>query len=110
MERYTIHPSLRFQGNYAKMAILVGAYTIGKERIFKGIAEHLDCKVWANAKRLKTWASLEDAEINRRISPDRKSAEVHVVDQRQLSWSGLEKVNKYCTVLYIVLYWFGLER
>jgi len=89
--QHTVHQIDDLKGNYAKMAILVGAYTIGKERIFKGIAEHLDCKVWANAKRLKTWASLEDAEINRRISPDRKSAEVHVVDQRQLSWSGLEK-------------------
>ena len=38
-------------GQHKNLVILVGGYTIGKERIFKGIAEALDCKVWANTKR-----------------------------------------------------------
>ena len=38
-----------------KTLVVVGAYTIGKERIFKAIAEALDAKLWAETRRVSTW-------------------------------------------------------
>jgi len=59
--------------------ILVGAYGIGKERIFKAILEDLGCKVWGDNSRVKTWRCLEDGEILSRLVGDRRRAQVHVI-------------------------------
>jgi len=91
---HTIQQVENVMEQYDNVAVLVGAYTIGKERIFKGIAAHLDCKVWANPNRLRTWQALEDAEINARITKDRRQATVHVIEQKKLNWAGLEQQFK----------------
>ena len=47
--------------------VIVGAYTIGKERIFKAIVEALDANLWAENKRVATWNCLSDqAGVSRR--------------------------------------------
>jgi len=85
----TVELVVEFLASHPSTAVLVGAYMIGKERIFKAVARELDCNVWAEPRRVKTWECLGDREIlNRRVA-DRSKAVVQVVQQRQLHWAGL---------------------
>ena len=62
--------------------VMVGAYTVGKERIFKAIAAGLEAKVWGDKKRVKTWNCLDDQEILGRVVADRTVAQVQVVSNQ----------------------------
>jgi len=79
-------------------AVLVGAYTLGKERIFKAVAKELKSKLWTQPHRLRVWKKLEDQEILEKLVEKRDEAQVHVVDNRLISWGALgqeiEKVGK----------------
>jgi len=74
--------------------VLVGAYTIGKERIFKAIAEALDSKLWAENRRLSTWQCLGDSDILDRVVKDKTKARVHVVPMKDLNYGALAKLHK----------------
>lgn len=78
-----------FVANRPDTVVMVGAYTVGKERIFKAIAAGLEAKVWGDTKRVRTWRCLEDSEILGRLVGDRKRAQVHVVMNQLISWPKL---------------------
>ena len=63
----------------------MGAYLIGKERIFKAIAEALDCKLWADNSRVGTWKCLEDGEVLGRLVADRRRAQVQVISNNLIT-------------------------
>ena len=69
--------------------VMVGAYTVGKERIFKAIAAGLEAKVWGDRKRRRTWTCLEDKEILDRVVDDRKKAQVQVLMNQLVCWPKL---------------------
>jgi len=69
--------------------VMVGAYTVGKERIFKAIAEDLKSKVWGDKRRVKTWRCLNDPAILNRVENDRNRAQVQVVMNNLISWPKL---------------------
>jgi len=69
--------------------VMVGAYTVGKERIFKAIASGLEAKVWGDTKRVRTWRCLEDSEILGRLVGDRKRAQVQVIMNQLIGWPKL---------------------
>ena len=71
--------------------VLCGAYSVGKERIFKSIAVELDCKLWTSAARVKVWHCLQDRDILDRMVRDRSQARVQVVDMRVVGWGGLSQ-------------------
>ncbi len=62
--------------------VAVGSYTIGKERIFKAIAEETGSKVWANSEKARVLRALRDGDIDGRLVPARADARVHVVDMK----------------------------
>jgi len=75
--------------------VMVGAYTVGKERIFKQIAHVLNSKVWGDSKRVKTWRTIGDDEILERLVSDRNTAQVQVIMNHCISWPKLgEELNK----------------
>jgi len=75
--------------------VMVGAYTVGKERIFKQIAHVLNSKVWGDSKRVKTWRTIGDDDILRRLVSDRNAAQVQVIMNHCISWPKLgEELNK----------------
>lgn len=43
----------------SKTLFLFGSYTIGKEKIYLSVAEHLKCKVWVDTRRYRILSSLE---------------------------------------------------
>ncbi|XP_069167909.1 DNA cross-link repair 1A protein isoform X1 [Procambarus clarkii] len=70
--------------NNSKTLIFVGAYSIGKERVFKAIATALDCRIWASNDRIKTLSCIQDEELQARLTSDKLCAQVHVVPMSDL--------------------------
>ncbi|XP_069701475.1 DNA cross-link repair 1A protein-like isoform X2 [Periplaneta americana] len=55
-----------------------GTYTIGKEKVFLGIAEALDCKIWAHPEKRKVLDCINNPLINERLTTKQWEAQVHV--------------------------------
>ncbi|EPS41364.1 hypothetical protein H072_4748 [Dactylellina haptotyla CBS 200.50] len=61
-----------------RLLVVVGTYSIGKERICMGIARALNCKIYAPANKQRICAALEDQELNSRLTSDPHAAQVHM--------------------------------
>ena len=61
-----------------RLLVVVGTYSIGKERICMGIARALDCKIFAPPGKLRICACLEDSELNARLTSNPQEAQVHM--------------------------------
>ena len=72
-------------------AVLVGAYTVGKERIFKALAKELDARLWTSSARSEVWRCLRDPGLLERKVEERGEARVQVVDNKMINWGGLAR-------------------
>ena len=70
-------------------AVLVGAYSVGKERIFKALAKELDARLWTSPARSEVWRCLRDPGLLERKVERREEARVQVVENKIISWGGL---------------------
>ncbi|KAK5126935.1 hypothetical protein LTR85_008293 [Meristemomyces frigidus] len=61
-----------------RLLVVVGTYSIGKERICLGIARALDCKIYAPPGKQRIVAALEDPELNARMTSDPRAAQIHM--------------------------------
>jgi DNA cross-link repair 1A protein len=61
-----------------RLLVVVGTYSIGKERIVSGIAKALGTKIYAPAGKRRICACLEDEEFMNLITDDPKEAQVHM--------------------------------
>jgi DNA cross-link repair 1A protein len=61
-----------------RLLVVVGTYSIGKERICVGIAKALKSKIFAPANKQRICAALEDAELNALLTRDPRAAQVHM--------------------------------
>lgn len=61
-----------------RLLVVVGTYSIGKERICLGIARALDCKIFAPPGKQRICACLEDPELNARLTSDPLEGQVHM--------------------------------
>ena len=61
-----------------KLLVVVGTYSIGKERMCLGIAKALDSKIYAPASKQRIVACLEDEELSARMTNDPRQAQVHM--------------------------------
>ncbi|KAH8929267.1 DRMBL-domain-containing protein [Atractiella rhizophila] len=71
--------------------ILVGTYSIGKERVVKGIAKAIDSKIYCNDTKAKTFACIDDAELHSMLTKDPLEAQVHVTNLFGISRETLEE-------------------
>ncbi|KAI9720683.1 MAG: hypothetical protein M1828_005563 [Chrysothrix sp. TS-e1954] len=60
------------------LLVIVGTYSIGKERICLGIARALNTLIFAPPSKRRICAALEDSELNRRLTDDPRAAQVHM--------------------------------
>ena len=67
--------SLKARG---RLLVIVGTYSIGKERICLGIAKALNSKIYAPPPKQRVCACLEDPELNARLTTDPRAAQVHM--------------------------------
>lgn len=61
-----------------RLLVIVGTYSIGKERICLGVARALNSKIYASPNKQKICAALEDPELNARLTSDPLEAQVHM--------------------------------
>jgi DNA cross-link repair 1A protein len=61
-----------------RLLVVVGTYSIGKERICIGIAKALKSRIFAPANKQRICAALEDAELNALLTKDPCAAQVHM--------------------------------
>jgi len=61
-----------------KLLVVVGTYSIGKERIVVGIAKALGTKIYASAGKRRICGCLEDEELMDMITDDPKEGQVHM--------------------------------
>ncbi|WEW58661.1 DNA cross-link repair protein PSO2/SNM1 [Emydomyces testavorans] len=62
----------------SKLLVVIGTYSIGKERICLGIAKALGCKIFATAAKQRICACLEDSELSSLLTNDPLEAQVHM--------------------------------
>jgi DNA cross-link repair 1A protein len=61
-----------------KLLVIVGTYSIGKERVCLGIAQALKSKIYAPPGKQRICACLEDPELNALLTTDPREAQVHM--------------------------------
>lgn len=61
-----------------RLLVIVGTYSIGKERICLGIARALNSKIYAPPGKQRICAALEDPELSSRLTTDPRAAQVHM--------------------------------
>src|SRR5271169_653279 len=61
-----------------RLLVVVGTYSIGKERIVVGIAKALGTKIYATAEKRRICACLEDEELMSMMTDDPKEGQVHM--------------------------------
>ena len=66
------------QQGRGRLLVIVGTYSIGKERICLGIAKALNSKIYAPSAKQRIVAALEDPELDERMTSDPRAAQVHM--------------------------------
>lgn len=79
----------KYADRYAKLLVVCGSYTIGKEKVFMAAAEELRCKVWAPTDKRRILGCLEDPDLSGRLVSDPLSAKVHVLNMGDVKVSNL---------------------
>ncbi|XP_028391269.1 DNA cross-link repair 1A protein-like [Dendronephthya gigantea] len=69
----------------AKTLIVVGTYTIGKEKIFTAVANILQCNVAVQREKYNVLKCLESDQLKKIIVQDYKNAEIHVLPMAHLT-------------------------
>lgn len=72
-ESQEIKPKVR-----GRLLVVIGTYSIGKERICLGIAKALKSKIFAPPGKMKICACLEDPELNALLTNNPYEAQVHM--------------------------------
>ncbi|OAP63690.1 hypothetical protein AYL99_02917 [Fonsecaea erecta] len=61
-----------------RLLVVIGTYSIGKERICLGIAKALNSKIYAPPSKMRICLCLEDPELNARLTKNPLEAQVHM--------------------------------
>ncbi|KIX98923.1 uncharacterized protein Z520_05384 [Fonsecaea multimorphosa CBS 102226] len=72
-ERSDTKPRLR-----GRLLVVIGTYSIGKERICLGIAKALNSKIYAPPSKMRICLCLEDPELDARLTSNPLEAQVHM--------------------------------
>jgi len=77
-----------------RLLVVVGTYSIGKERICLGIAKALNSKIYAPPAKQRICACLEDSELMSRLTPDPREAQVHMTPLFEIRAETLDEYLK----------------
>jgi DNA cross-link repair 1A protein len=61
-----------------QLLVIIGTYSIGKERVCLGIAKALNSKIYAPPGKQRICAALEDPELSSRLTNNPREAQVHM--------------------------------
>lgn len=86
-------PSYNVKG---RLLVVIGTYSIGKERICLGIARALNSKIYVPPAKQKICACLEDEELSSFLTTDPREAQVHMQNLMEIrAETLLDYMNKY---------------
>ncbi|BGP47317.1 DNA cross-link repair protein PSO2/SNM1 [Rhodotorula kratochvilovae] len=68
-----------------RLLVLVGTYSIGKERIVKAIAHALSTKIYCDARKRDLFLAQDDADLHALLTDDPLAAQVHVGGLRDIT-------------------------
>ncbi|KAJ5698828.1 DNA cross-link repair protein pso2/snm1 [Penicillium macrosclerotiorum] len=71
-------PSSSSSSAGGRLLVVIGTYSIGKERICLGIARALGSKIFATPQKQRICACLEDPELSAMLTSDPREAQVHM--------------------------------
>ncbi|KAG8979565.1 hypothetical protein FRB90_008072, partial [Tulasnella sp. 427] len=77
-----------------RILVVVGTYSIGKERIVKAVARSLNSKVYCDARKRAILLCQEDPDLHSMLTNDPSEAQVHLVPLQTIN---LEKIEPYFT-------------
>ncbi|KAM0788875.1 hypothetical protein ACM66B_002959 [Microbotryomycetes sp. NB124-2] len=79
-----------------RFLVVVGTYSIGKERIVKGIARALQTKVYCDERKLSIMLAQDDPELHGMMTRDPLEAQVHMVWLQEIKGDSLaDYLGKY---------------
>ncbi|CAE7146275.1 unnamed protein product [Rhizoctonia solani] len=74
-----------------KVLVVVGTYTIGKERVLKAIAKALSSKIYCNSRKHAVFMCQTDPDLHAILTKDSMAAQVHVLPLGQINIEGLSQ-------------------
>ncbi|KAI5295766.1 hypothetical protein KEM52_000304 [Ascosphaera acerosa] len=80
----------------SRLCVVIGTYSIGKERICLGIARALKSKIYASAYKQRITRALEDSDLTDRLTSDPHAAQVHMHSLMEIR---PETLSDYLTTL-----------
>lgn len=79
-----------------RFLVLIGTYSIGKERIVKGIAKALQTKIYCDERKLSILQAQDDPELHALITRDPLEAQVHMCWLQEIKHDALaDYLGKY---------------
>lgn len=87
---YAVNTAFELVTLNPRTLVVCGSYSVGKEKVFLGLADVLGSKVCLSRDKFNTMCCLESEEIKQRITTDWKAAQVHVLPMMQLSFKKLQ--------------------
>ncbi|KAJ3406742.1 hypothetical protein HDV05_005842 [Chytridiales sp. JEL 0842] len=90
----------KMKGVGKETLIVVGSYSIGKERLFKEIAKAIGAKVFCQYSKRRMLRCLEDPELDDLLTENHMEAQVHVVSMGELNVEALEDVLRHVSARF----------
>ncbi|KAK9470857.1 beta-lactamase-like protein [Dipodascopsis tothii] len=93
------------QPGAGRLLVVVGTYSIGKERLAVAIARRLGTKIFASSNKRVIFECLQDAELNALLTTDSASSQVHLVSLREVNFETLGNyLDKYSSFDRVVAF------
>jgi len=86
-----------------RLLVVVGTYSIGKERIVVGIAKALRTKIYVSSGKRRICACLEDQELMGMLTDDPKEGQVHMTSLGEIRTEVIVGAEKYLIVDFAVI-------
>jgi DNA cross-link repair 1A protein len=74
-----------------RLLVVIGTYSIGKERICLGIAKALQSKIYASAGKTRICGCLEDPELDALLTRDPREAQIHMTPLMEIRAETLQE-------------------
>jgi len=96
--KFVVKTARQYLNGNPKTLIVCGTYSIGKEKVFNAIALDRDLKIGVTPSKMTLLKSLEDVELEQRLTLDSGEAGIHVLPMNKLTIKGsnvnfFEKLN-----------------
>ncbi|CAO3590321.1 unnamed protein product [Absidia cylindrospora] len=77
--KMTTNTGINMEQATENLMVIVGSYSIGKEKVFNAIAKLLGCKIFVPPAKRSILSCQENHELEKSLTEDQKEAKVHVL-------------------------------